>query len=180
MTFFGPYLTACALLVAGGVLKAVRPGDTARGLSKALGTRVAVTQPLVRAAAAAEAVLGLAAMLRPSGLAAGAVGVTYAAFAVYVLWLRHAGGPLATCGCFGQPDATPTLSHVAVDLALAMSAVTVAVTVDGRSLMDLLGDQPGGGAPLVLASATCAVLAFGVLSHLGRVHGARRLYTEAG
>jgi len=171
MMFLGPYLAACALLVAGGVLKAARPHDTARALRQSVS--------LVRAAAAVEAVLGAVALLRPTAGAATAVAATYAAFAVYVTRLRRSGGALATCGCFGEPDTAPTRSHTAVDAALATSAFAVAGGANGDPIWRVLAEHPGNSAPLALISAACAVLAFGVLSHLGRVEGARRLYESA-
>ena len=170
MSFLGPYLTACALLIAGGLLKAFRPQDTARAL------RLPV--PLVRAAAAAEAVVGAAALLRPSSVTATAVAASYAGFAVYVARLRRSGGALATCGCFGEPDTAPTAAHVAVDVALAAATVAVALDTHAHAVWHVLAAEPGNGVPLAFVSVTCTVLAFGVLSHLGRLEGARRLFQE--
>ena len=168
MSFLGPYLAACALLLAGGVLKVLRPHDTAR----ALGYPVS----LVRVAAGTEAALGFVAFLRPMPASALAVAMSYAAFATYVARIRRSGGALATCGCFGEPDAAPTLAHVLVDAAFAIAALAVATGTSDSAVWHVLARQPGNGAPLAFVSATSAVLAFGVLSHLGRVAGARRLF----
>ena len=171
MSFLGPYLAACALLVVGGVLKTIKPHDTARALRLPVGP--------VRIAAAAEAVLGLIALLRPWAPTALLVAFTYAVFAAYVARLRSSGGALATCGCFGEPDTAPTAAHALVDIAFAVSAFVVAFDSRGDAVWRALSDQPGNGAPLVLVSVACAVLAFGALSHLGRVEGARRLFAGA-
>lgn len=171
MSFLGPYLAAGALLLVGGTLKTLKPHDTARAL------RLPVH--LVRAGAGAEAVLGFVALLRPWAPTALAVAFTYAAFAVYVARLRRSGGALATCGCFGEPDAAPSRAHVAVDIAFATSAFAVASGARGGTVWHILAVQPANGVPLALVSATCAILAFGVLSHLGRVEGARRLFQVA-
>jgi hypothetical protein len=171
MSLLGPYLAACALLIAGGSLKAARPHDTARALRQPV--------VVVRVAAIVEALLGLAALVQPNAPGAAAVALTYIAFAAYVLRARHSGGALATCGCFGEPDTAPTVAHAVVNAVLAVSAGAVAVGSDGDVLTRVLADAPGNGVPLVLVSVTCAVLAFGVLSHLGRVEGARRLFREA-
>jgi hypothetical protein len=168
MAFLGPYLAAAVLLVLAGAAKVRDPGD--------LATAAPVGPGIVRALAAGELVLGVLAIVRPSTATAALVALSYAAFATYVLWLRATGGPLATCGCFGAVDTAPTRTHVAVDLALAVSASVVAVGDVGGWLPDLLTGQPGGGWPLVGTAAAIALLAYGVLSPLARVEGARRLY----
>jgi hypothetical protein len=168
MAFLGPYLAAAVLLVVAGAAKVRDPGDLATAAPVGSGT--------VRALAAGELVLGVLAVVRPSTVTAALVALSYVAFAAYVLWLRTTGGPLATCGCFGAVDTAPTRTHVAVDVALAVSAAAVAVGDVGGWLPDVLAGQPGGGWPLVGTAAAIALLAYGVLSPLARVEGARRLY----
>jgi hypothetical protein len=176
VTFLGPYLTACALLVVAGVTKVVRPADTATSLAAAMAVPRQRAQDMVRVGAFVEAVLGLVAISRPSVVAAAAVAASYFAFTVYVLWLRRTKGALASCGCFGSPDTVPTSAHILVNLGLTIAASAVAATADGTGIVALLDAQPWAGLPLVLTSAAGAVLAFGVLSHLARVEGARRLF----
>jgi hypothetical protein len=176
VSFLGPYLSACCLLIVAGVLKASRPHDTANSLAAATSIPLPQARLIVRVGAAAEAAIGVAAMVYPSTLAAASVAATYVAFTAYVLWLQRTAGALASCGCFGSPDTVPTSSHVIATVALAVASSIVAAASDGRHLSSLLESQPGGGLPLILTSATCAVLAFGVLSHLARVEGARQLF----
>ena len=168
MAFLGPYLAAAVLLAVAGAAKVRDPGDLATAAPVGPGT--------VRLLAAVELVLGVVAVVRPTTTTAAAVAVSYAAFAAYVLWLRANGGPLATCGCFGAVDTAPTRTHVVVDVALAVSATAVAAGDVGGWLPDVLGGQPGRGWPLVGTAAAIALLAYGVLSPLARVEGARRLY----
>src|SRR5690606_33515263 len=74
---------------------------------------------LVRAGAAAEAVLGAVVLAVGGRLPAALVAVSYLAFAGFVAVALRSGRPVGTCGCFGRPDTPPRWSHVAVDLALA-------------------------------------------------------------
>lgn len=169
MAWLGPYLAAALLLVVAGAAKVRDPGD--------LGRAAPFGAAGVRALAAVEVVVGLVALVHPGVVVSGAVAASYAGFAAYVVWLRGRGGPLATCGCFGAVDTAPTRTHVAVDLAFAVAALGV-VASDGASgwLPTVLDGEPGGGAPLLLVAGGIALLAYGVLSPLARVAGARRLY----
>lgn len=168
MAFMGPYLAAAVLLAVAGAAKVRDPGD--------LATAAPVGPGVVRVLAAVELVLGVVAVVRPSTVAAAAVAASYVAFATYVVWLRARGGPLATCGCFGAVDTAPTRAHVVVDLALAAAAAGVAAGPVAGWLPEVLADQPGAGWPLVLTAVAIALLAYGVLSPLARVEGARRLF----
>jgi hypothetical protein len=168
MAFLGPYLAAAVLLVVAGAMKAVRPGD--------LGTAAPMGSAAVRTLAAAELVLGVVAIAHPTPLAAAGVALSYVAFAAYVVWLRAKGNPLATCGCFGAIDTAPTRAHVVVDLGLAITAAAFAASSVSGWLPEVLDGEPGAGLPLLFASAVIAVLAYGALSPLARVDGARRLY----
>jgi len=106
---------------------------------------------------------------------AGLVAASYLAFAGFVTVVLTRGGPLASCGCFGTPDTPATRLHVVVDLALAVSAATVAGTVPAQGLGTLLAAQPWHGVPLVLASLLGAWLAYLTLGRLAEVGAARRL-----
>lgn len=168
MAFLAPFLAAATLLVVAGVAKVLDPGD--------LGTAAPFGPPVVRLLALAEVVIGAAALVRPCTITGAGVGASYVGFAAYVVWLRRRGGPLASCGCFGAVDTAATRTHVVVDLGLGAAAAAVALSsVDGW-LPDVLDGHPAGGSPLLLTTAVLALLAFGVLSPLARVEGARRLY----
>ena len=174
MTLLGPYLVACGLLVVAGAAKVARPADTARALSAALGSRAPATG-VVRGAAGAEAALGLAALIWPEPPLAALVGASYLAFAAVVAVVRHRGGALASCGCFGTPDTPATGLHVVIDLALAASAGSVAAAGHAGTLGPLLQAQPLHGVPLVAVSALAGWLTFMALTLLPRLQAARRL-----
>jgi hypothetical protein len=170
----GPYLVACLLLVAAGLAKAARPGDTARAVARVVPVPVRWLGGAVRAGAVAEAGLGVVAALHPRPVAAWLVAASYAGFATFVEVVRRRGGPLATCGCFGRADTPATRLHVAVDAALAATAVAVAVVGPTGWLVPALAGQPARGVPLVLLGVLGAWLCGLVLSRLGRVAAARR------
>ena len=65
MVLIGPYLAACALLVAAGWAKAWHPDDTARALAPLLRMPPGTARRLVRLAAAGEALVGAWAWLTP-------------------------------------------------------------------------------------------------------------------
>jgi hypothetical protein len=112
---------AALLLVAAGLAKLARPSNTARALR--------VPAAVVRGAASAEAVLGVLALARAGGrVTAALVAFSYLAFACFVAVAMIQGRPLATCGCFGEPDTPPTLLHVIIDAALAAGCAHAATT----------------------------------------------------
>jgi hypothetical protein len=153
----GPYLASAALLVVAGAAKLLDPLPLVRALRSAgLPLRVVPAGVLVRVFAAAEVVLGLLAVLTGTALAAVGVAVSYAAFTAFVLVALRRGGVLASCGCFGKADVPPTAGHVVVTAALAAVAAAVAARPLG-DLPTLLGDAPGAGLPLVVATAAVAV-----------------------
>jgi hypothetical protein len=174
MALIGLYLVACVLLVAAGVAKAARPGDTARALHDMTGLPALVVA--VRLGAGAEALLGVGGLIYPSRGIAILVAGSYAVFGCFVLYARAKGGLLATCGCFGSVDTPPTLTHVVVDAALAASAAGVAWTGLSGWLPSLLSHQYGSGVPLVAAAALCAWLIILVLSPLTRLDAVRRTH----
>jgi len=144
-----PYLAAALLLVVAGVAKAMDPLPLARALRLAgVPLRGPLLSPLVRVGAAAEALIGAAAVVLPGPLTAAAVALSYAGFTAFVLRALRSGSPLATCGCFGATDTPPSRLHAAVTATLAAMAWVVAV-------------QPGD---LVLGPALLVVV--GVLTYL--------------
>ena len=158
----GPYLAAAALLVAAGGSKLIDPLSLVRALRSA-GLPASVA--LVRVLSAAEVLIGLAAIVTGSRAAAVLVALSYAAFTGFVLLALSRGGVLASCGCFGKDDTSPTRTHVAVTAGLALVAAAVAVRPLG-ALPDLLRAQPGAGVPLLVATAAVAATAYLVLALL--------------
>jgi hypothetical protein len=182
MELIGLYFVAALLLVAAGAAKAVRPGDTARALAAgalpiptALRRSPTALAVAVRAGAAAEAVLGAAAVLWPGPVPATLVGASYLVFAGVLAVLRARGGALASCGCFGRPDTPVTVVHIVVDVVLAAAALSVAATSTASSILRVLSAQPAGGAPLAVASLVGAWLTLLVMDELSRLVAVRRL-----
>jgi hypothetical protein len=174
MELIGPYLAACLLLVAAGAAKVARPDDTARAVGSVVRLPLRPLRTLVRAGAAAEAALGLVALLRPAPVTAGLVAASYLGFAGFVAVARATGGPLATCGCFSTPDTPATRTHVAVTLGFAVSAAVVAAGVPAGWITHVLADQPWRGVPVVLLAVLCAWLAYLAMTRLALVGAARR------
>ena len=149
-----PYLAAGLLLITGGVAKTWEPLSLVRALRSAgLPVRAPLLLPFVRAAAIAEAALGLLTVVDPSRPVALAVAASYAGFTVFVLRALRSGSPLASCGCFGKSDTPPTVTHAAMTAALAMCAALVTPRV-----------HPGIG--LVAVTVLVAYLSYLVLAVL--------------
>ena len=161
----GPYLAAAALLVVAGGAKLLDPQPLVRALRSA-----GAPAPgwAVRAGAAAEVGIGVLAVGTGARLAAAGVALSYAAFTAFVLVALRRGGVLASCGCFGKADTPPTVTHVVATAVAAGVATAVAVRPVGP-LPDLLAAQPGGGVPLLVATAAVAATAYLVLALLPRL-----------
>ena len=161
----GPYAAAAILLGVGGALKFRRPTPTATALgSVGLPRSIA----LVRALGAGEVVIALGAVTVGHVVFALLVGLSYLAFAAFVLLALTRGGAISSCGCFGEPDTPATPVHVVLDVAAA--AVALAVAAGGGShWRAVLGDQPLAGVPFVVLTATSAYLGYVLLTVLPTV-----------
>ena len=160
----GPYAAAAVLLAVGGALKWRRPGPTANALG-AVGLPGSVA--FVRIFGTIEVVVAVGALTSGHPVFALLVGVSYAAFAAFVLLALARGGAISSCGCFGEPDTPATPVHVVLDVAAAAVAFAVAAG-GGSDWPGFLGDQPMGGAPFIVLTATCAYLGYLALTVLPR------------
>lgn len=151
-----PFLAAVAVLIAAGVAKAVRPDFTARALRDA---GLPATRSIVRAGAGAEVAVGAAALAWPGWATGLLVSASYLAFAVFVATALRKGWALSSCGCFGRPDSRPNASHVVLDVAAAGVSIWWSAHAP-VALGSGLSSQPWQGAPLVLAAAVVAFLAY--------------------
>lgn len=137
---------ALVLMVAGAV-KVVDPSRTAG----ALAARGWPSSPgLVRVGAAAELLVGAAALVVGGPVLASLVAVSYLAFALFVVAALTSGSPIGSCGCLGRADTPPTVLHVVVDTALAAGAL-VAATTSAEAPLD------AGAAELIGAVALAAM-----------------------
>ena len=174
MPTLGIFLMGAGLLVAGGVLKALRPADTARAIAAVLpGTPSRLWPPVVRGLAVVEAAVGAAAVVHPDEVLAVTVAVSYLTFAVWVLWARAHGGALSTCGCFGTPDTPPTVVHAVIDAVVAGGAIGLVISPATGWIPNLLARQYDHGVPLVLAALLAGWLAYLVMSPLARLNALR-------
>jgi hypothetical protein len=174
MELIGLYLIGSALLILAGVAKTIRPGNTARALADVLPGRLQLQGP-VRVGAAVEAVIGTVAFFLPRPIPAALVCGSYLGFAAYVAYVRQRRGPLATCGCFGQPDTPATWLHVAINAVLATAAGAVAVqSNDASTLRSVLTTQPWSGLPLLLIGAVGVWLTYQALALLPSLAHARQ------
>lgn len=124
----GVFYAAAALLVIAGVQKAIDPKPLVRALKS---VAVRVPAPVVRALAAAEAAIGLHALVTGRGLL---VALSYSGFTAFVLLALARGGVLSSCGCFGKADTPPTMSHAVVTAGLAVASAPGA---DGHLPLDV-------------------------------------------
>ena len=160
----GPYAAAVILLAVGGVLKIRRPHHTSNALD-AVGLPHSVR--FVRAFGIAEVGVAAGALTAGHEVFAFLVGLSYLAFAGFVLLALARGGAVATCGCFGEPDTPATPVHVVLDVAAATVAFAVALG-GGSKWWDVIRDQPLGAAPFIVLTITCAYLGYVMLTILPR------------
>lgn len=178
MELIGLFLIASGLLVLAGVAKAVRADDTARALVDLAPRRVPLrfARTVVRVGAVTEAAIGLWALVLPRPASAALVATSYALFTAVVLYARLHGGALSTCGCFGRPDTPATWLHLAVNVVLTATAITVALeTTNDQTTLSILSHQPWAGLPLLFVSGVGLYLTYLALSPLAALEGARRL-----
>jgi hypothetical protein len=175
MTFVGPYLVGCILLVVAGAAKAIRPSDTARALHVVLpGVPLALLRGAIRLGALIEASLGVVAAVLLDRPLAGAVAVSYFAFGAFIVYVRLRHGALASCGCFSTPDTPATWLHVLVNLAFGSAAVLVSTAGSTGTVVSVLGGQPLDGLPLVAACLAGTWLSYLVLVEFARLTSVRR------
>jgi hypothetical protein len=161
----GPVFAASLLLAFAGATKLRRPRPTVEALRAA-----GFPAPLVvgRVVGAVELVAAAWCLATGSAAACGLVALSYLAFAGFSARLLSTGG--ASCGCFGQDDTPASVTHVGVNTALGALAA-VAVLDPPGGLIDVMGDQPLAGVPLILfvvLGAWASYLALTLLPELSR------------
>ena len=150
----GPVLALAALLGFAGVQKLVDPAATS-GALRAAG--LPSSSLAGRAVGLGEVAVALAALVVGDRVTAGALAVTYGAFALFSWRLVARSGATASCGCFGQDEAPATRLHVALNL-IATVACAAAVLWPTGGLIEVLHHQPMAGVPFVALTALAAWL----------------------
>lgn len=163
----GLWCAETVLLGAGGVAKLAKPANSAKALAKVGVPRARV---VVIAIAGVETALGFGSYLAPPALSAWAVAASYVGFAAFVAFAVWKQLPLSTCGCFGEPDTPPTLTHALV--AAAGGAVAVGVALDKPpSVISYLAHTSApeavGWVAVVGGITYLAFLSMGALARLG-------------
>src|SRR6266550_3440753 len=118
--WYGPYAAAALLLAAGGLMKLARPHSTARALRSA-GLPNSIVA--VRIGAGVELVLAATAIVAGGTLPAAGIALSYLAFAAFIVLAYRRGGPVSSCGCFGEVDSPPTVLHVLLNIGAASAAL---------------------------------------------------------
>lgn len=98
------------LLVHAGVVKLWRPQAVGAALTSA---GLPSTPRAPQLIGVAEIAIGGAALVTGHPIAASVLGATYAAFALFSVRQRRRG---AGCGCFGEPTAEVSRTHIALDV----------------------------------------------------------------
>ena len=150
------------LLVISGTPKLINPSATRQALAS-LG--LPSSPPAVRAIAVWEILVGAAVIIVGGWVAALLLTLTYAAFAAFIVAARLSPSRVSSCGCFGQEDSPPTTVHLVADLA-GVAIGLVAAFASAPSFVDMAGDQPAAGIPMVIFIAVGTWLAYLVISVL--------------
>jgi hypothetical protein len=129
------------LLAAGGVSKGRQPTSTVASF-RAVG--LPASRGAVRALAVVEVLLG-GELIAIGGRLPTALGaLLFAGFALVTVRLVRMGGEGASCGCFGDRSARPSVVHVAVD-AGAAAVLAVATALGSPGLVTHWSTLPGRG-----------------------------------
>ena len=166
----GPYAIAALLLVVAGALKAVHPTDTAIALER---MGLPGREAGVRAGAAVELLLGLAALTIVDAVLAALVAVSYGMFSAFVGVALARQLPLSSCGCFGKIDTPPSGMHVGIGLGAMVAAIGMAVD-PAISPLDVVTDHLAGGIAYAALVVVGVLTAFGLLTLLPRARAAAR------
>lgn len=153
----GVLAIGAVLLVAAGCSKVTDPTSTREALAS---IGVPVPGAAIRAGAALEVLVGLAALVAGPPAAALVAG-SYGAFAV-VVWLARRAPDAADCGCFGRSGSPPSVRHLLLDIAFAVGAVLAAAT-GSASTWHLLINHPAYGVPFLFVIVTGAWIGYLVL-----------------
>jgi methylamine utilization protein MauE len=160
---------AAGLLVASGIAKLRDPGPASRALAEA--GLPAGSLP-ARLLGGAEVVVGGGCLLVPGPAFHVALGVLYAAFAVFLILLMRRDGS-ASCGCLGTKEAPPTVLHAGLDL-VAAAAGGAAAVLGSPSVLAAARATPWLGIPFLAGLVTAGLLAYATVTFLPNAMAAYR------
>ncbi len=117
--------------------------------------------------------MGTAALVLDHPVAPAMVAASYVGFAAFVVLALRRSAPVGSCGCFGQTDTPPTLTHLVLNVGAAAVAVAVWASPSGASFASAVGRQPLYGIPFTLLCLTCAGLVYLAFSRLAQLEELR-------
>jgi hypothetical protein len=120
-----PAAVFSSLLVATGIAKLRRPGDTAKALA-AFGVPDHLYVGL--SIGAIEIGVGLAALVTSAPPALLAQALLYSAFSAWIIVALVRRLPIASCGCLGTDDTPPYWGHLAVDICAVLFSLGAVIT----------------------------------------------------
>ena len=150
-------MVAAGLLVVAGVAK-VRHPQGAQRVIEFLGFPLDIRG--VQLLGAAEACLGVAAIVSGVRWVAVAVAIAFGCFALTATWLLFSRADLPSCGCLGSLDTPLSLVHVVLSLLGVGAAGAAALATTPVRLDEYLASLPLLGVPfLITVSAGVAAAA---------------------
>lgn len=159
-----PAGVAAAVLVAAGAIKLKKPLPVTGTLAL---LKLPRSTRLARALGSIEIAIGLAALLGDPRATYAVLAAVYAIFAAFTAWALYTDQPLASCGCFGDPNTPAMPSHVLLTV-IASAVAASAAAAGSPALRTLLTAHGWNVLPLTLFFAVAiylAYLAFAVLPH---------------
>jgi hypothetical protein len=159
-----PSAVAAAILVVAGAAKLKKPLPVTGSLAL---LKLPRSTALVRGLGSLEIAIGIAALSAEPRVTYTILAGVYAAFAVFTAWALKLDKPLASCGCFGDPDTPAAPSHV---LLTALAAVTAAAAAASGTptLRALLVTEGWRVLPLAIYLGVGVYLAFLAFTALPR------------
>jgi hypothetical protein len=159
------------LSVAAGAAKVASPADTARAMRTA---GLPVGAGLVRAGALAETAVGAAVLAGAGRVAVALLAASYLAFGGFVAAALVRRWPIASCGCFGEPDTPPTALHAAVCVVSAGALAGAAIAGPAAGVGSVLSVEGGyKGGVFLACSAVAAYVLYLVMASAPRLVAAR-------
>ena len=163
------------VMVAAGAAKFVRPRPTAIAL-RSVGLRVPVV--VIRGFSLFELIVAGDSLVENSVWSRAVLAASYLGLGGFIAVALVRGLPLASCGCFGEPDTPPTVAHLVLNLGLACGAL-MALSDDAPAPGSVLVRTPGAGAVATIGVAVATACCILVLTTLARVTAEARAATTA-
>ena len=180
----GPTFVAEVLLVLASLTKIVRPGNTSRALMELKqvwscqrdGLDLSKINMAIRFGALLEGAIGLGALVYGSPVVVLLSGVSYLVFGAFVGLAYKQVSVVSTCGCFGEIDSPPTISHLILNIVLGGFCLAYALSGGSYGIGRILTGQPYYALPFVVVMVVgvyAAYLLIAVLPKLVQLRGDR-------